>query len=105
MSEPGESATERELADYYDEHRDLSGFGDPVPVDRSERLDITISVRYSATEIAAIRSRAQASGMRPTAYIRERSLAEDDAPVDRRLVARAVAALAKDLEDLRRAAG
>jgi len=70
MSEPGPTATDAELADYYNSRHDGAGWAEPQPVQRPERLDMTISVRFTPAEIAAIRSRAAAAGLKPTAYIR-----------------------------------
>ncbi len=105
MTEPGPAATDAELADYYGQHRDLADWSEPQPVQRSERLDVTISVRFTAAEIATIRARAEAVGLKPTAYIRRCALANEQPPIDRGQLSRTVAALTRDLEDLRRAAG
>lgn len=105
MTEPGPGATDAELADYYDQHRDLTDWGEPQPVQRPERLDVTISVRFTSVEIATIRARAEAANLKPTAYIRRCALADEQPPIDRGQLRRTVAALDRDLEDLRRAAG
>jgi hypothetical protein len=105
MTEPGPEATEAELADYYDRHRDLSAWGPPQPKQAPARLDATISVRFSADELATVRARAEAAGLKPTTYIRRLVLAADDAPLDRMRLARTVDALTRDLDDLRRMAG
>ena len=104
MTEPDPGATDAELADYYDQHSDLTDWSDPQPV-QSERLDVTISVRFTQAEIAAIRSRAEAADLKPTTYIRRCALADEQPPIDRGRLLRTVAALSRDLEDLRRAAG
>lgn len=105
MTEPGPAATDAELADYYDKNRELTRWGEPQPVDKPERLDITISVRFTAAELAMIRARAEFAGVKPTAYIRACALAADQPPIDRARLSRTVAALSRDLDDLRRAAG
>lgn len=105
MTEPGPRATDAELADYYDRHRDLTDWSEPQPVQKPERLDVTISVRFTPAEIATIRTRAEAAGLKPTAYIRRCALANERPPIDRGQLSRTVAALTRDLEDLRRAAG
>lgn len=105
MSEPGRAVSEAALADYYGTQHDTSEFGEPLPVHRAERLDVTISVRFTPAEIADVRARASAAGMKPTAYIRRCALEREDAPLDRARLARAVDALSRDLEDLRLAAG
>lgn len=74
-------------------------WGEPVPV--TVRRNVTISVRFSADEIAAIRRQADAAGMKVTAYIRQAALSGGDA-IDRDKVARAVAAVSHDLDHVRR---
>ena len=103
MTEPGSAATDAELADYYDEHRGRAVWREAEPVQRPDRLDITISVRFTSAEMATIRRRAQAAGLKPTAYIRRCVLAAEEPPIDRDRLSRTVAALARDVEDLRRA--
>ena len=74
-------------------------WGEPVPV--KVRRNVTISVRFSADEIAAIRRQADAAGMKVTAYIRQAALSGGEA-IDRDKVARAVAAVSNDLVHVRR---
>ena len=74
-------------------------WGEPVPV--TVRRNVTISVRFSADEIAAIRRQADAAGMKVTAYIRQAALSGGEA-IDRDKVARAVAAVSHDLDHVRR---
>lgn len=105
MTEPGPEATDAELADYYDSHRDLTTWGPPEPRNASTRLDVTISVRFSADELAAVRASAEAAGLKTTTYIRQLVLAADQAPLDRMRLAKTVDALTRDLDDLRRMAG
>ena len=91
-------------ADYYDQHRDHPGWGEPQPAAKPQRLDVTISVRFSPAEIATIRTRAEAGGLKPTAYIRQCALNAEQPPIDRTQLSRSVAALSRDLDDLRRTA-
>jgi hypothetical protein len=105
MTEPGPAASDAELADYYDQHREQALWGQPQPAERPGRLDVTISVRFTAAELAAIRVRAEAAGLKPTAYIRDCALTAGQPPIDRVRLSRSVAALTRDLDDLRRAAG
>ena len=105
MTEPGPAATDNELAEYYDQHRDLTQWGEPQPVEKPERLEVTISVRFTPDEIATIRAQAEAAGLKPTTYIRRCTLAAEQPPIDRTRLSRTVAALSRDLDDLRRAAG
>jgi hypothetical protein len=74
-------------------------WGEPVPVE--VRRNVTISVRFSADEIAAIRRQADAAGMKVTAYIRQTALSGGEA-IDRDKVTRAVAAVSNDLDHVRR---
>ena len=81
-----------ELADYYNETEDLSGFDeDAVPV--TVRRSVTISVRFSDDEIAELRARAERAGVKVTSFIRAAAL-EATSPVDRA----ALGELARDLE-------
>jgi hypothetical protein len=105
VTEPDPTATDAELADYYNRHPDGDDWDEPQPITRPERLDVTLSVRFTPAEIATIRARAQAAGLKPTAYIRACALAAEQPPIDRARIARSVAALARDLDDLRQAAG
>ena len=105
MTKPDPAPTDAELADYYDEHRDLTGWEEPQPITKPARLDVTISVRFTLAEIATIRAHAEAAGIKPTTYIRRCALADEQPPIDRTALSRTVAALSRDLEDLRRAAG
>lgn len=105
MSEPKADASDRELAEHYDRQREGGDWGEPEPVSKPERLEVTLSVRFTSAEIATIRSRAAAAGLKPTAYIRQCTLASEEPPIDRGRISRTVDALARDLDDLRRAAG
>lgn len=106
MRDRNDAASDRELADYYDRTGVQSGeWGAPASVDKPERLDVTISVRFTSAEIATIRSRAAEAGLKPTVYIRQCVLAADGPPIDRARLSRSVDALSRDLDDLRRAAG
>lgn len=105
MSEPTADASDHELAEHYDRHRDGGEWGEPEPVSKPERLEVTLSVRFTPAEIATIRSRATAAGLKPTAYIRQCTLAAEEPPVDRARLSRTLDALVRDLDDLRRAAG
>lgn len=105
MNEPKANATDRELADFYDAHRDREDWEEPEPVSRPERLEVTLSVRFTRAEISTIRTRAAAAGLKPTAYIRACAVAADQPPADRAAISRTVDALARDIDDLRRATG
>jgi hypothetical protein len=105
VTEPGEGATDNELAGYYDQHPGEGKWGEPEPLQRPDRLEVTISVRFTRAEVAAVRARAEAAGLKPTAYIRRCALEVEEPPIDRGKLSQSVAALSRDLEDLRRAAG
>lgn len=78
---------------------DDADWGEPVPV--TVRRNVTISVRFSAEEIEAIRQQAEAAGMKVTAYIRQAAISGGDT-IDRDKVASAVAAVSNDLDRVRR---
>lgn len=99
----GARADEAERAQYYYDHRhDLDKvFGDTEPNPRQgQRLDVTISVRFTADEIAAVRARAEALGMKPTAYIRAMAVAAGGEPLDRARIAAQVQAVERELTAL-----
>lgn len=104
MNEPGPNASDAELAEYYDTHHDGEPWDVPRPVS-SDRLDVTISVRFTAAEIATIRARAEAAGVKPTVYIRRLALAGEQSTLDRGQLWRMVDVLTRDLDQLRQAAG
>jgi uncharacterized protein (DUF1778 family) len=78
---------------------DDADWGEPVSV--TVRRNVTISVRFSAEEIDAIRQQAAAAGMKVTAYIRQAAISGGDT-IDRDKVASAVAAVSNDLDRVRR---
>lgn len=88
-----DAMTEAELAEYYNRTQDTSDFdeGEEVPV--TVRRNVTISVRFSDTEIAELRARAELAGVKVTSFIRAAAL-EATSPVDRA----ALGELARDLE-------
>lgn len=69
----GAMETNAELADYYNETRDLSEFdeGEEIPI--SAKRSVTISVRFSDNEIAALRERADAAGEGDLVHPRSRA--------------------------------
>ena len=85
--------TEAELADYYNETRDLAGFDEENAVPVTVKRSVTISVRFSDEEIAELRARAEQAGVKVTSFIRAASL-EATSPVGRA----ALGKLARDLE-------
>lgn len=104
MSDPGPEASDRELAEHYEQTYTDDEWGEPEPVDTPDRLDVTLSVRFTPAEIAAVRDRAAAAGMKPTTYIRQCALASEQTPIDRARLSRTVEALSNDLDELRRIA-
>lgn len=98
--DPTAGMTEAQLAEHYRAHRDDTEEWDaPEPVTRPGRLDVTISVRFTADEIAAVRERASEAGMKPTAFIRQAAL-DVDAPMNRGLLAKTFDRLRSDVEQL-----
>ncbi|GAB7003709.1 hypothetical protein JCM18899A_11800 [Nocardioides sp. AN3] len=93
MADPTAGMTEAELADYYNQTQDVSDFdlGEEVPI--TVRRNVTISVRFSQEEIAALRASADKAGVKVTSYIRAAAL-EASNPVDRATLSE----LARDLE-------
>jgi len=69
------------------------------------RIGARASGALAVAEITAIRFRAAAAGLKPTAYIRRCALAEEQPPIDRAELSRSLAALSHDLDDVRRTAG
>lgn len=98
--------SERDLAAHYNEHGAGDEWGEPETVARPERLDVTISVRFTEVEIAAVREAAARIDMKPTAFIRHAAMAA--AGSERSIPAASVAEVLRDidhnLEALRRAA-
>ncbi len=91
---------EDQLADYDHDHRDdMDQWGDLEPIRKPERLDVTISVRFTADEIAAVRQRALEAGLKPTVFIREAALHRHN-PLDRNLLAKIADDLRTDVERL-----
>ncbi len=90
----GESRSEAELAEYYNETHDLADFDDGEEVPISVKRSVTISVRFSDDEIAELRARAEQTGVKVTSFIRAAAL-EASSPVDRA----ALGELARDLEE------
>ena len=88
-----EAMSEAELAAYYNETEDLTEFDLEQPERVTVRRAVTISVRFSDDEIAALRERADAAGVKVTSFIRAAAL-EATSPVDRA----ALSELARGLE-------
>ncbi len=98
--DPTAGMTEAELAEYYQAHRgDTEEWEPPEAISRPARLDVTISVRFTPEEIAAVRERARDAGMRPTAFIRQAAL-DVDVPLNRGLLAKTFDRLRSDVEQL-----
>jgi len=87
VTEPGDStgqASEADLAESYYDRRTEDVWGEPEPLERPARLDVTLSVRFSREEIEAVRAAAQRAQLKPTAFIRHAALEALSArPVDR----------------------
>lgn len=98
--DPTADMTEAELVAYYQAHRgDTEEWEPAAAIRRPARLDVTISVRFTAEEIAGVRERARDAGMRPTAFIRQAAL-DVDVPLNRGLLAKTVDRLRSHVEQL-----
>ena len=98
--------SEAELAAYYDRTRDLSDFDlehpEPIAPPRG-RLDVTISVRFSAEEIDLLRAEDERAGMKVTAFIRTLALQHAASPVlDRAALRRQIVIVTDELRALER---
>lgn len=97
--------TEAELADHYNRTHDLSEFdGGRVvaPPNRRETRSVTISVRFSPSELAQIEAEAAESGVPLTAFIRTAAMEAVGPPIDRDEVLDLVAALRASVEGAKR---
>jgi hypothetical protein len=74
VSRATEHEDEARLARSYDETRDLSGFDEGLSEPVEVRRNVTISVRFSEDEIAALRDQANEAGLKVTALIRAAAL-------------------------------
>ena len=94
--------TDAELAEHYNATGDISEFeaAEPFEVRRS----VTISVRFSAEEIDALRRRADIAGLKVTAFIRSAAL-EAERPLDREAIASLAAGVEAQVHQLREAVG
>jgi hypothetical protein len=98
MSRSTRPTDEAALAREYRNSRDLSGFeSDAEPIE--VRRNVTISVRFSDSEIAQLRAMAEQAGMKITVYIRSAAL-EHGVPVDKPAI---LAVLRKASDDVARA--
>lgn len=96
MSNQAERGRESTWAAHYDQTHDVSEFEESQSYPSEVRRNVTISVRFSSEEIAALRREAQAAGVKVTAYIRAAAL-QASAPVDRQLLMAALRALSDDV--------
>jgi hypothetical protein len=84
--DPTEGMTEAEAADYYNRTRDLSGFegGEVVELESPSpgTRSVTLSIRLSPEELQTMGQRAEAAGMKVTAYIRGAALQAEAPPID-----------------------
>jgi hypothetical protein len=98
-TEPTDRMTKAELAAHFGVE-DPAAWGDPEPIEKPERLDVTISVRFTSEEIAALRRRAEAASMKLTTFIRRAALAADAPPLDRTALRGALRAVADEVAHL-----
>ena len=92
-----------DLAEYYNSTRDVSEFEGGEVVEslmppQPETRSVTISVRFSPSELAEIEKVASAGGMRLTTFIREAALAAEEPPLDRAELLNLVSSLRRSLE-------
>lgn len=96
--------TDGQMAERYNEASDVSDFDgvtEPVEV----RRNVTISVRFSADEIATLRSSAEAVGMKVTAFIRGAAVGAERPPLDYAALAEAAAVAEHQLHQIRASLG
>jgi hypothetical protein len=92
-----------DLAEYYNSTHDVSEFEGGEVVESSappqpETRSVTISVRFSPSELAEVEKLAHAAGMRLTTFIRETALTAEDPPVNRAEVLDLISALRRSVE-------
>jgi len=56
---------------YFDRRHDEDEWGEPEPIDKAARLTMTLSVRFTAEELEAVRATADRLGMKPTGFVRQ----------------------------------
>ncbi len=56
---------------YFDRRHDEDEWGEPESIDKPARLTMTLSVRFTAEELEAVRATADRLGMMPTAFVRQ----------------------------------
>ena len=84
-SDPTFAMTDAELAEYYEQGgtADFDG-GELVPAETSRpSRGVVMSVRFSDDEIAQLRDRAEADGLKVTAWVRQAALDQVGPPLDR----------------------
>jgi hypothetical protein len=100
--------TESQLAEDYNLHGvNADDWGEAEPLAQPVRREVTLSVRFSREEIAAIRAAAHMAGVKPTAFIRELAVTTatgSGAQTPKKALNEAIDILARDLDHLRRAA-
>lgn len=92
--------TEGDIADYYNGTGDVSDFSgviEPLEV----RRNVTISVRFSESEIESLRTKAEAAETKVTAFIRAAALDAERPPPNLNAIAEATAAVERQLQHLR----
>lgn len=92
--------TESEIADRYNGTGDVSDFSgaiEPVEV----RRNVTISVRFSESEMESLRTKAETAETKVTAFIRAAALDAERPPPDLNALAEETAAVERQLQHLR----
>lgn len=104
MRNKTQGMSEAELAERYDRTHDVSEFDEGAAYPAEVRRNITISVRFSDAEIEALRHKADAAGVKVTAYIRAAAL-QGSSPVDQKRLRAALKAVADDVARAERIIG
>lgn len=104
MTEQERPMTEAEEAEYLYAHRhDADLIGEEVDLQPAEPLTLVVSVRLREAEMRSVVAAAKAAGMPVSAFIRQAAVdAAGRAPVDREALVKQIAAVERDLAEVRR---
>jgi hypothetical protein len=104
MTEQKRTMTEDEEAEYLYAHRnDADLVGEEVDLKPAEPLTLVVSVRLREAEMRTVVAAAETAGMTVSAFIRQAAVdAAGRAPVDREAVVKQIAAVERDLAEVRR---
>jgi len=104
MTEQGHGMSEAEEAEYLYAHRnDPDMVGEEVDLKPAEPLTMVVSVRLREADMRTVAAAAETAGMTVSAFIRQAAIdAAGRAPVDREALAKQIAAVERDLAEVRR---